>query len=176
MGAGVLESVCVVTPFETVKTALLVLVFLLLSFYFSCFTIRRQKSADLVILWRIEDGKRAVPKYKGLVHGSISLVKERGIGGVYRGVVAVTMRQGGNSAVRLGSYNWLKGMIAFPLFQNLYISSNDLSGLVQATMADKNASLSSGKTFGLGSAAGLITVYVLSISAIDVPKSVSNEP
>jgi len=110
MGAGVLESVAVVTPFETVKTAL------------------------------IEDGKRAAPKYRGLVHGSISLIRERGIGGVYRGVFAVTMRQGGNSAVRMGSYNWLKG-------------------LVQATMADQNASLTPGKTFAIGGAAGLITVY-----------------
>lgn len=80
MGAGVCESLLAVTPFETVKTAL------------------------------IEDGKRAQRQYRGLIHGSISLVKERGIGGIYRGATAVTIRQGANSGVRMGSYSWLKGM------------------------------------------------------------------
>lgn len=79
MGAGVCESLLAVTPFETVKTAL------------------------------IEDGRRAQRQYKGLVHGSISLVKERGVGGIYRGATAVTIRQAANSGVRMGSYSWLKG-------------------------------------------------------------------
>lgn len=60
---------------------------------------------------RIEDGKRPKPHYRGLIHGSVSLFKERGIGGVYRGVAAVTLRQGANSAVRMGSYSWLKGIL-----------------------------------------------------------------
>lgn len=80
MGAGVCESLLAVTPFETVKTAL------------------------------IEDGKRAQRRYRGLVHGSIALCKERGIGGIYRGATAVTIRQGANSGVRMGSYSWLKSL------------------------------------------------------------------
>jgi solute carrier family 25 citrate transporter 1 len=68
----------------------------------------------LIVLDRIEDGKRPQPRYRGLIHGSVSLVRERGIGGIYRGLAAVTMRQGANSAVRMGSYNWLKGKPAFP--------------------------------------------------------------
>lgn len=79
MGAGVCESLLAVTPFETIKTAL------------------------------IDDGKRAQPRYSGLIHGCRSLVKERGLGGIYRGATAVTIRQGANSAVRMGSYSWLKG-------------------------------------------------------------------
>lgn len=84
MGAGVCESLLAVTPFETVKTAL------------------------------IEDGKRAQPRYRGLMHGSTLLIKERGFGGVYRGATAVTIRQGANSAVRMGVYSWLKGQSFAP--------------------------------------------------------------
>lgn len=65
--------------------------------------------ADIV---SIEDGKRDKPRYRGLFHGTKSLVKERGLGGIYRGLFAVTIRQSANSAVRMGSYNWMKGSYA----------------------------------------------------------------
>jgi solute carrier family 25 citrate transporter 1 len=92
MGAGVCESLLAVTPFDTIKTAL------------------------------IEDGKRAQPRYRSLVHGSILLVKERGLDGVYRGVTAVTLRQGANSAVRMGTYSWLKGQSLIRYFLR-YVSA-----------------------------------------------------
>lgn len=34
----------------------------------------------------IDDQKLAQPRYRGLVHGTLSIVKEEGIGGVYRGL------------------------------------------------------------------------------------------
>lgn len=82
LGAGLLESVVAVTPFEAIKTAL------------------------------IDDKQSAKPKYQnGIVSGSIRLVKDLGFKGVYAGVVPVSMRQAANQAVRLGSYNAIKTMI-----------------------------------------------------------------
>lgn len=37
----------------------------------------------------IDDQKREVPRYKGLVHGTVSIVREEGIGGIYRGLFPV---------------------------------------------------------------------------------------
>lgn len=82
LGAGLLESVVAVTPFEAIKTAL------------------------------IDDKQTAKPKYQnGLFSGSIKLVKDLGFKGVYAGVVPVSMRQAANQAVRLGSYNAIKTMV-----------------------------------------------------------------
>lgn len=53
------EALFAVTPSETIKTKL------------------------------IDDQKRAQPRYKGLVHGTVSIVKEEGIGGIYRGLFPV---------------------------------------------------------------------------------------
>lgn len=94
LGAGVCESLIAVTPFETIKTAL------------------------------IDDAKSSQRKYRGLIHGSTALVKERGIGGIYRGATAVTLRQAANSGVRMGSYSWLKGsfIIFLKSLSNLYNS------------------------------------------------------
>lgn len=73
LGAGVLESVVAVTPFETIKTAM------------------------------IDDRQSKNPKYQGLFKGTARLIKDKGISGIYRGLVPVTMRQAANQAVRLGS-------------------------------------------------------------------------
>lgn len=53
------EAVLAVTPSETIKTKL------------------------------IDDQKRQVPRYRGLLHGTLSIVKEEGIGGIYRGLFPV---------------------------------------------------------------------------------------
>lgn len=37
----------------------------------------------------IDDQKRDVPRYRGLMHGTLSIVKEEGIGGIYRGLFPV---------------------------------------------------------------------------------------
>ncbi|EGW31636.1 citrate transport protein [Spathaspora passalidarum NRRL Y-27907] len=82
LGAGLLESVIAVTPFEAIKTAL------------------------------IDDKQTAKPKYQnGLVSGTVKLVKDMGFKGIYAGVVPVSLRQASNQAVRLGSYNAIKTMI-----------------------------------------------------------------
>lgn len=82
LGAGLLESVVAVTPFEAIKTAL------------------------------IDDKQAAKPKYQGgLISGSVKLVKDLGFRGVYAGLVPVSLRQASNQAVRLGLYNAIKTMI-----------------------------------------------------------------
>lgn len=110
LGAGVLESVIAVTPFETIKTAM------------------------------IDDRQTANPKYQGFINGPARLFRDRGFAGIYKGLVPVTMRQAANQAVRLGSYNAMKTF-------------------VQSYKADPAAPLSSVETFGVGAAAGIITVY-----------------
>ncbi|CAN6652982.1 tricarboxylate transport protein [Trichomonascus vanleenenianus] len=81
LGAGVLESVCAVTPFETIKTAM------------------------------IDDKRSANPKYQGIVKGPVRLFQEKGFAGIYKGVVPVTMRQAANQGVRLGTYNAMKTFV-----------------------------------------------------------------
>lgn len=81
LGAGVLESVVAVTPFETIKTAM------------------------------IDDKQRAQPRYQGLIRGTSALIKDKGFSGIYKGLVPVTMRQAANQSVRLGSYNAMKTFI-----------------------------------------------------------------
>ncbi|CCE83557.1 Piso0_004136 [Millerozyma farinosa CBS 7064] len=82
LGAGLLESVIAVTPFEAIKTGL------------------------------IDDKQTAKPKYQnGLVSGTVKLCKDMGFKGIYSGVVPVSLRQASNQAVRLGSYNAIKTMV-----------------------------------------------------------------
>lgn len=82
LGAGLLESVVAVTPFEAIKTAL------------------------------IDDKQCAKPKYQnGIVSGTLNLVRDLGFKGIYAGVVPVSMRQAANQGVRLGSYNAIKTIV-----------------------------------------------------------------
>lgn len=85
LGAGLLESVVAVTPFEAIKTAL------------------------------IDDKQSANPKYhnngRGMLRNYSNLVYDQGFSGLYRGVLPVSMRQAANQAVRLGCYNKIKTMI-----------------------------------------------------------------
>jgi len=109
LGAGMMEAIFAVTPSETIKTKL------------------------------IDDAKRANPQYRGLIHGTVSIVKQEGIFGIYRGLFPVMMRQGANSAVRFTTYATLKQF-------------------VQGT-ARPGQQLPSAITFGIGGIAGLVTVY-----------------
>lgn len=85
LGAGLLESVVAVTPFEAIKTAL------------------------------IDDKQSARPKYQNNGHSVVRnyarLLKDEGFFGLYRGVLPVSMRQAANQAVRLGCYNKIKTII-----------------------------------------------------------------
>jgi len=109
LGAGMMEAIFAVTPSETIKTKL------------------------------IDDANRPKPQYRGLIHGTVSIVRQDGIFGVYRGLFPVMMRQGANSAVRFTTYTTLKQ-------------------LVQGSTRP-GQSLPSGITFGIGAIAGLVTVY-----------------
>ncbi|KDE04169.1 hypothetical protein MVLG_05393 [Microbotryum lychnidis-dioicae p1A1 Lamole] len=109
LGAGMCEAVFAVTPSETIKTKL------------------------------IDDQKRAQPRYTGLIQGTMAIVREEGIGGIYRGLGPVAARQGANSAVRFTSFSTLKS----------FVSGN----------ARPAETLPAGITFGIGAVAGVITVY-----------------
>ncbi|KAI0728803.1 mitochondrial tricarboxylate transporter [Fomitopsis betulina] len=109
LGAGMMEAIFAVTPSETIKTKL------------------------------IDDAKRPDPRYRGLIHGTVSIIREEGIGGVYRGLFPVMMRQGANSAVRFTTYTTLKQFVL--------------------GTARTGQNLSTGMTFGIGAVAGLVTVY-----------------
>ncbi|KAF9074451.1 mitochondrial tricarboxylate transporter [Rhodocollybia butyracea] len=109
LGAGMMEAIFAVTPSETIKTKL------------------------------IDDANRPNPQYRGLVHGTLSIVRQEGMLGIYRGLFPVMMRQGANSAVRFTTYSTLKQF-------------------VQGT-ARPGQTLPSAITFGIGAIAGLVTVY-----------------
>ncbi|OBZ74928.1 putative mitochondrial carrier C19G12.05, partial [Grifola frondosa] len=109
LGAGMMEAIFAVTPSETIKTKL------------------------------IDDAKSPNPKYRGLIHGSASIVREEGLRGIYRGLFPVMMRQGANSAVRFTTYTTLKQFVQ--------------------GQARPGQTLSSAMTFGIGGVAGLVTVY-----------------
>lgn len=85
LGAGLLESVVAVTPFEAIKTGL------------------------------IDDKQSANPRYhnngRGIVRNYGSLIRDKGFRGLYNGVLPVSMRQAANQAVRLGCYNKIKVMV-----------------------------------------------------------------
>ncbi|RHZ75942.1 hypothetical protein Glove_208g118 [Diversispora epigaea] len=121
LGAGMVEATFVVTPTETIKTKL------------------------------IHDTTREKPQYKGLIHGIRTIVTTEGLGGIYRGLFPVMMRQGANQAVRFSTYSTLKQE-----FQKYSPSSPDQP-------------LPWAVTFGIGSIAGIVTVY--STMPLDVIKT-----
>ena len=68
--AGGAEAVLVVTPQETLKTKL------------------------------IHDKISENPKYKSLFHGMSTIVKQNGLGGMYKGVTATFLKQSSNQGIR----------------------------------------------------------------------------
>ena len=107
----------------------------------------------------IDDAKRPQPRFRGLMHGTVSIVREEGLRGIYRGLFPVVrlaipracvracslsrslqmMRQGANSAIRFTTYTTLKQ----------FVLSRTRTG----------QTLPSSVTFGIGAIAGLVTVY-----------------
>lgn len=81
LGAGLLESVVAVTPFEAIKTAL------------------------------IDDKQAKIPIYGSGVMTPFRCVKDLGLKGLYSGILPVSLRQASNQAVRLGCYNKIKSAI-----------------------------------------------------------------
>ncbi|KAL2112024.1 hypothetical protein VUR80DRAFT_8701 [Thermomyces stellatus] len=94
MIAGAVESIVAVTPTERIKTAL------------------------------IDDAKSGTRRYKGGVSALTTIIRERGIAEIYRGLASTTMKQSATSAVRMGTYNVLKELtIQYDLPQNAIVSS-----------------------------------------------------
>ena len=87
----------------------------------------------------IDDRKRAQPRMRGFLHGSALIAREKGIRGFFQGFVPTTARQAANSAVRFSTYTWIKQ------FAESYVAPGEKLGMIS--------------TFGIGSLAGLVTVY-----------------
>jgi len=84
------------------------------------------------------------------VHGVSKIIKNEGLGGIYRGLFPVMMRQGANQAVRFSTYSTLK--------QEFQKYSGPPGQPLPALV-----------TFGIGSIAGIVTVY--STMPLDVVKT-----
>ncbi|EYB95470.1 hypothetical protein Y032_0159g3281 [Ancylostoma ceylanicum] len=78
MGAGLSEAVFAVTPMETVKVKF------------------------------IHDQAQPNPRFKGFIHGIGCIIKDDGIGGIYKGVTATMVKQGSNQAIRFFVMETLK--------------------------------------------------------------------
>ena len=76
LGAGLTEAIFAVTPSETIK---LVPAPVVLCYPFD--GIGRTKLID--------DAQRPKPQYRGLLHGTASIIRQEGISGVYQGLVPV---------------------------------------------------------------------------------------
>ncbi|KAL6866465.1 hypothetical protein ACO1O0_002576 [Amphichorda felina] len=109
-GAGVTESLLAVTPTESIKTTL------------------------------IDDRKSGKPRLRGFLHAVPIIARERGVAGFFQGFVPTTLRQSANSAVRFGSYTFLRQLA----------ESWTAPGEKLGTVA----------TFTIGGLAGLVTVAV----------------
>lgn len=48
----------------------------------------------------IHDQNSANPRYRGFFHGVGEIVREQGLGGVYKGLTATIIKQGSNQAIR----------------------------------------------------------------------------
>lgn len=83
LAAGVTEAVAVVTPMEVIKIRL---------------QAQYHSMADPL----------DVPKYRNAAHALYTVVKEEGVGAVYRGVSLTALRQGTNQAVNFTAYTYFK--------------------------------------------------------------------
>lgn len=76
---------------------------------------------------------------RGFLHAVPIIARERGIRGFFQGFAPTTARQAANSAVRFGSYTFLRQLA------QSYTAPGEKLGVLS--------------TFGIGGVAGLITVY-----------------
>ena len=86
LAAGVTEAVAVVTPMEVVKIRL---------------QAQHHSMADPL----------DIPKYRNAAHAAYTVVKEEGIGAIYRGVSLTALRQGTNQAVNFSAYTEFKSFL-----------------------------------------------------------------
>ena len=86
LAAGVTEAVAVVTPMEVVKIRL---------------QGQHHSMADPL----------DVPKYRNAAHAMYTVIKEEGVGALYRGVSLTALRQGTNQAANFTAYTELKEIL-----------------------------------------------------------------
>lgn len=87
-------------------------------------------------MYRIDDAK-GTKRFKSSIHAAQVLVRESGLRALYRGTVSTTLKQSATSAVRMGTYNFLRETAR----------KYDLRVNNAAT------------TFAMGAVAGVVTVY-----------------
>jgi len=123
LAAGITEAVAVVTPMEVIKIRL---------------QAQHHSMADPL----------DVPKYRNAAHALYTVVKEEGIGALYRGVSLTALRQGSNQAVNFTAYSYFRttlqtyqGTTDLPGYQTMFI------GLVSGAMGPlSNAPIDTIKT------------------------------
>lgn len=126
LAAGVTEAVAVVTPMEVVKIRL---------------QAQHHSMADPL----------DVPKYRNAAHALYTVVKEEGIGALYRGVSLTALRQGSNQAVNFTAYTYFKEWLKVwqPQYEGTNLPSwqTTLIGLVSGAMGPlSNAPIDTIKT------------------------------
>jgi len=126
LAAGITEAVAVVTPMEVIKIRL---------------QAQHHSMADPL----------DIPKYRSAPHATFTVLKEEGVGALYRGVSLTALRQGTNQAVNFSAYTELKAMLQRwqPEYQNKEIPSYQtmLIGLVSGAMGPlSNAPIDTIKT------------------------------
>lgn len=112
LAAGVTEAVAVVTPMEVVKIRL---------------QAQHHSMADPL----------DVPKYRNAAHACYTVLKEEGIGALWRGVSLTALRQGTNQAANFTAYTELKD-------------------IMQKNSPDPSAPLPSYTTMGIGLISGAV--------------------
>ena len=92
-----------------------------------------------------------IPKYRSAPHAMLTVLREEGIGAIYRGVSLTALRQGSNQAVNFTAYSELKAWLQ--QLQPQYASSNlpayqtTLIGLISGAMGPfSNAPIDTIKT------------------------------
>jgi len=122
--AGITEAVAVVTPMEVVKIRL---------------QAQRHSMSDPL----------DVPKYRNAAHAAYTIIREEGIGTLYRGVALTAFRQATNQAVNFTAYTSLKSwaLSVQPEFEVLPSYQHMLIGLVSGAMGPmSNAPIDTIKT------------------------------
>jgi len=126
LAAGVTEAVAVVTPMEVVKIRL---------------QAQYHSMADPL----------DIPKYRNAAHCAYSVVKEEGIGALYRGISLTALRQGTNQGVNFTAYTEFKELLQKwqPQYENSPIPSwqTIIIGLISGAMGPlSNAPIDTIKT------------------------------
>ena len=86
LAAGITEAVAVVTPMEVVKIRL---------------QAQHHSMADPL----------DIPKYRNAAHALFTVLREEGVGAIYRGVSLTALRQGTNQAVNFSAYTEFKQIL-----------------------------------------------------------------